>query len=178
MSTTRFGWSAICSIRAGSITLTCQWSASTAQLRASIRPILPQPDPARHAIVRTAGHTPPHVRSDPSRTRHIEISVDNFAAAKAFCGNAFGWTFTDYGLGPAYVGINGSDGEVGGFRLTDEVSAGGPLVLLYSDDLDASVQAVRDAGGSVVQGPYEFPGGRRFHFHDPAGNELGVWSAG
>ncbi|MDA3628665.1 VOC family protein [Saccharopolyspora sp. WRP15-2] len=109
---------------------------------------------------------------------YIEIGVDDFAAAKAFYGSAFGWTFTDYGPGPAYVGINGSGGEVGGFRLTDEVSAGGPLVLLYSDDLDASAQAVRDAGGSVVRGPYEFPGGRRFHFHDPAGNELGVWSAG
>ncbi|WP_343037161.1 VOC family protein [Janibacter alkaliphilus] len=55
-------------------------------------------------------------------------------------------------------------------------STDGPLVLLWSDDLDASVEAVRQAGGTVTDGPYEFPGGRRFHFHDPAGNELGVWS--
>ncbi|TQC44463.1 VOC family protein, partial [Rhodococcus sp. WS4] len=54
---------------------------------------------------------------------------------------------------------------------------GGPFVLLYSDDLDASADAVRAAGGSVVNGPYDFPGGRRFHFTDPSGNELGVWSS-
>ena len=50
-------------------------------------------------------------------------------------------------------------------------------MLLYSDDLDATVEAVRAAGGVVVEGPYEFPGGRRFHFTDPAGNELGVWAS-
>ncbi|MDA3645971.1 VOC family protein [Saccharopolyspora indica] len=116
-----------------------------------------------------------------SQTHHaldyVEIPVTDFAAAKAFYGNAFGWSFTDYGPGPAYVGIRGDSGEVGGFRLADEVTPGGPLVLLYSADLDASAQSVRDAGGTVTQGPYDFPGGRRFHFHDPAGNELGVWSA-
>lgn len=57
-----------------------------------------------------------------------------------------------------------------------EVPAGGPLVLLYSADLDQSVAAVNEAGGRVVNGPYEFPGGRRFHFTDPSGNELGVWA--
>ncbi len=56
---------------------------------------------------------------------------------------------------------------------------GGPLVLLYSDDLDATVEKVRAAGGEIVNGPYDFPGGRRFHFTDPSGNELGgVWSPG
>ncbi len=53
---------------------------------------------------------------------------------------------------------------------------GGALVLLFSTDLDATVAAVTSAGGEVVEGPYEFPGGRRFHFVDPSGNELGVWS--
>ena len=53
---------------------------------------------------------------------------------------------------------------------------GGPLVLLYSADLDASVEAVTRAGGAVVNGPYAFPGGRRFPFTDPGGNELGVWA--
>ena len=55
-------------------------------------------------------------------------------------------------------------------------SPGGPLVLLYSADLDATVAAVEAAGGEVVEPPYAFPGGRRFHFRDPAGNELGVWA--
>ncbi len=111
---------------------------------------------------------------------YVELGVTDLAATKAFYGSAFGWTFTDYGPGPAYVGIRGvgttGDVEVGGFRLDDEVTPGGPLVLLYSSDLDASAQAVRDAGGDVTEEPYDFPGGRRFHFSDPSGNELGVWS--
>jgi hypothetical protein len=56
------------------------------------------------------------------------------------------------------------------------VRAGGPLVLLFSADLEESARAVGGAGGRVVEGPYDFPGGRRFHFTDPSGNELGVWA--
>ncbi len=100
---------------------------------------------------------------------YVELGVTDFAAAKAFYGSAFGWTFTDYGPGPAYVGIRGvgttEDVEVGGFRLDDEVAPGGPLVLLYSSNLDSSAQAVRDAGGEVTEEPYEFPGGRRATGH-------------
>lgn len=112
---------------------------------------------------------------------YIELGVTDLGAAKAFYGDAFGWTFTDYGPGPAYVGIRGSrstSAEVGGFRQDEHVRPGGPLVLIYSGDLDASADAVRAAGGEVTNGPYDFPGGRRFHFRDPFGNELGVWSAG
>lgn len=111
---------------------------------------------------------------------YIEFGVTDLLAAKEFYGSAFGWSFNDYGPGPAYVGIRrdgAPDGvEDGGFRLDTEVTPGGPLVLLYSVDLEASAQAVRDAGGVVTEGPYDFPGGRRFHFLDPSGNELGVWS--
>ncbi len=112
---------------------------------------------------------------------YVEIGVTDFAASRAFYSSAFGWTFHDYGPGPAYVGIRApgtsENAEMGGFRLDDEVTPGGPLVLLYSSDLDSSVQAVREAGGELVQEPYDFPGGRRFHFKDPSGNELSVWSA-
>ncbi len=126
-----------------------------------------------------------HMAEPSGHTHHaldyVELGVTDFSAAKAFYGSAFGWTFNDYGPGPAYVGIRGvgtaDEAEVGGFRLDDEVTPGGPLVLLYSSDLEASVRAVRDAGGEVVEGPYDFPGGRRFHFRDPSGNELGVWAA-
>lgn len=111
---------------------------------------------------------------------YIEIGVVDFDATKAFYGAAFGWTFNDYGPGPAYVGIRGfgpdETVEVGGFYVTDTVRPGGPLVLLYSDDVEASLAAVREAGGEVSEEPFEFPGGRRFHFRDPSGNELGVWS--
>ena len=106
---------------------------------------------------------------------YIEFTVSDMAAAQRFYGQAFGWTFTDYG--PDYAGIRRSDGEgeVGGLRSDVAVQRGGPLVVLYSANLEDSVRAVRDAGGTVVQEPFAFPGGRRFHFLDPAGNELAVW---
>jgi uncharacterized protein len=102
--------------------------------------------------------------------------VTDLDQAKRFYTEAFGWRFNDYG--PAYAGIRSPNGEseVGGLRQDAEVRAGGPLVLLYSNDLDKSVEEVKSAGGQVVNGPYEFPGGRRFHFTDPSGNELGVWA--
>ena len=107
---------------------------------------------------------------------YVELAVGDLPAAKAFYTSAFGWAFNDYG--PEYAGIRRSDGEgeVGGLSVVAEPRPGGPLVLLYSEDLDATVAAVQAAGGSIVSGPYEFPGGRRFHFTDPSGNELGVWA--
>lgn len=106
---------------------------------------------------------------------YIEFSVTDIAEAKRFYGAAFGWEFNDYG--PEYAGIKkDAGGEVGGMRLAENVQTGGPLVILFSDDLEASLQAVRDAGGEIVTEPFEFPGGRRFHFTDPSGNELAVWS--
>lgn len=105
---------------------------------------------------------------------YIEFTVRDLAAAKHFYTAAFGWAFTDYG--PEYAGIQGPEGEVGGLRQTHEVRKGGPLVVLYSTDLAASLEAVRSAGGTVVKEPFSFPGGRRFHFLDPSGNELAVWS--
>ena len=112
------------------------------------------------------------------RTHHaidyVEITVTDVAAAKAFYGAAFGWSFADYG--PEYAGIQSAGGEVGGLRRDSETQPGGPLVILYSDDLEASAEAVTAAGGTIVAPIYSFPGGRRFHFADPAGNELAVWS--
>jgi len=105
---------------------------------------------------------------------YIEISVRDVAAAKRFYGQAFGWVFNDYG--PGYAGIRGADREVGGLAQADNVATGGPLVVLFSRDLDATLAAVRAAGGEVSKKPFTFPGGRRFHFRDPTGNELAVWS--
>jgi hypothetical protein len=105
---------------------------------------------------------------------YIEFTVRDIAAAKRFYAAAFGWQFTDYG--PGYAGIRGDEREVGGLAQADEVKKGGPLVVLYSRELDATVAAVRSAGGKIVKKPFAFPGGRRFHFEDPSGNELAVWS--
>ena len=108
---------------------------------------------------------------------YIELAAPDLAAAKAFYAAAFGWAFNDYG--PDYSGIRapGGDGEVGGLNPEAPAGRGGALVLLYSDDLEASVRAVVAAGGAVTREPYTFPGGRRFYFTDPAGNELGVWQS-
>lgn len=109
---------------------------------------------------------------------YIEFAVTDLAEAKRFYGEAFGWEFTDYG--PEYAGIRSPRGEsapeVGGLRQDPQVRPGGPLVVLFSTALEESVQAVTEAGGTVVNGPYDFPGGRRFHFTDPSGNELAIWA--
>ena len=105
---------------------------------------------------------------------YIEIAVTDVEAAKAFYAAAFGWSLVDYG--PEYAGIQGDGKEVGGLRLDSEIRPGGPLVILYSEDLERSVEAVTAAGGKIVEPIYPFPGGRRFNFADPAGNELAVWA--
>ncbi|MDO9457006.1 VOC family protein [Nocardioides sp.] len=107
---------------------------------------------------------------------YVEITVTDLGRAKAFYAAAFGWSFNDYG--PDYAGIRWSDGEgeVGGLGVGTPSGAGGVLVLLYSDDLDATVAAVDGAGGTA-EAPYDFPGGRRFLFTDPDGNRLGAWTA-
>ena len=105
---------------------------------------------------------------------YIEFNVTNMEVAKKFYSEAFGWQFNDYG--PEYAGIQGAGKEVGGFSLSEKVQPGGPLVVLYSEDLEASIAAVERAGGRISRVAFEFPGGRRFHFEDPSGNELGVWA--
>ena len=93
------------------------------------------------------------------------------AAVKAFYAATFGWRFTDYG--PSYAAFG--EGLDGGF---DGAAAAGtkPLPVLYARDLEKTLAAVIAAGGAVVKPIFAFPGGRRFHFTDPAGNELAVWS--
>jgi predicted enzyme related to lactoylglutathione lyase len=105
---------------------------------------------------------------------YIEISVDDVSAAKRFYGGAFGWEFNDYG--PDYAGIKGADREMGGLRKDPGAARGTPLVVLYSRDLEATLAKVREAGGKIVKEPFGFPGGRRFQFSDPSGNELAVWT--
>lgn len=105
---------------------------------------------------------------------YVEIYVDDVPAAKEFFRGAFGWEFNDYG--DAYAGIRApdGDGEVGGLTVGD-TRGRSPLVLVISEDLDVSLRAVEAAGGALEEGPFDYPGGRRFHFRDPSGNVLGVF---
>jgi len=107
------------------------------------------------------------------RIDNIEFAVSDIALSRAFYGKAFGWSFTDYG--PAYCEF--TDGRLtGGFAKGDPVTPGGPLVILYADDLDETRRRLEEAGAKIVKPLFSFPGGRRFHFHDPDGYELAVWS--
>ena len=104
---------------------------------------------------------------------YIELAVTDIPRAKAFYGEAFGWTFTDYG--PEYCEF--SDGEMkGGFDANTPVTAGGPLIVLYGNDLAEIQDAITMAGGSITKPVFSFPGGRRLHFTDPDGHELAVWT--
>ena len=107
---------------------------------------------------------------------YIEIPALDIDAAEAFYREAFVWRFTPYG--PAYLGIITPDGrEAGGISEVGAVNPGdGALVVLYSNDLEATYASVVAAGGRIVREIFEFPDGKRFHFADPSGVELGVWS--
>ena len=107
------------------------------------------------------------------RIDYIELPATDIAATKRFYIDAFGWKFTDYG--PDYTSFE--DGRLaGGFTKDGTVARGGPLVVIYADKLEAVEAKVRQAGAKIVKPIFSFPGGRRFHFSDPSGNELAVWS--
>lgn len=107
------------------------------------------------------------------RVDYIEFGVTDIVKAKRFYSEVFGWEFTDYG--PDYTSFH--DGRLaGGFRAAPEVTPGGPLVVLYATNLEDIEARIKESGGRIVQETFEFPGGRRFHFTDPSGNELAVWS--
>lgn len=125
--------------------------------------------------VYSSGMSPTH-----HSINYVELTVTDLSIAKSFYRDAFGWEFNNYG--PSYSGIRGENNlEVGGMFESGEerpfgTGTGGPFVILYSRDLDESLQRIEQAGGRIVAQPYAFPGGRRLHFADPSGNELGVWA--
>lgn len=104
---------------------------------------------------------------------YVEFSANDLDAIKRFYTQAFGWTFTDYG--PTYTSFSDS-GLSGGFALSEEPVVNGALIVLYHADLEGIQQKVIEAQGKITKEIFAFPGGRRFHFRDPAGNELAVWS--
>lgn len=110
------------------------------------------------------------------KINYLELPAKDIPAIKAFYQQVFAWKFTDYGDG--YTAFN--DGVIdGGFYQTDvrtSYEAGGALIVFYSKELEKTADKVIHHGGKIVKDIFEFPGGRRFHFIDPNGNELAVWS--
>ena len=108
------------------------------------------------------------------RIDYVESNVADVARAKTFYGEAFCWSFKDYG--PDYCEF--ADGRLtGGFAKGTASGAGGPRVSLYANDLEAAQRRIEAAGGRIVKPAYDFPGGRRLHIADPDGYQLAVWSA-
>ncbi|MDP5130391.1 MAG: VOC family protein [Paraglaciecola sp.] len=110
------------------------------------------------------------------KINYIEIPVKGLASSKAFFKQVFGWSFVDYG--DDYAGIVGAGIEGGLFSsdLTVSTKTGSVLLVLYSENLAKTQQAIIAAGGGIVEPTFDFPGGRRFHFADVNGNEYAVWS--
>jgi len=110
-----------------------------------------------------------------TKINYVEFPVTDITASKTFYTEAFGWTYTDYG--PTYASFDNA-GIDGGFDAESgkKPSTDGALVVMYAKDLEACLERVKKAGGEVTKPIFDFPGGRRFQFLDPNGNELAVWS--
>jgi predicted enzyme related to lactoylglutathione lyase len=104
-----------------------------------------------------------------ARLNYVELPVQEIGAAKSFYERAFGWSMTAFG--PAYAATLTGDTDVGLQADSSEATAG-PLPVIEVDDLEAALESVQAAGGEIVRPIFAFPGGRRFHFRDPSGNEL------
>ncbi|MBK9155090.1 MAG: VOC family protein [Chloracidobacterium sp.] len=109
------------------------------------------------------------------KINYVEFPSRDLSATKAFFEKAFGWSFVDYG--PTYASFSG-EGLDGGFyeaELASTTENGGALIVLYSDRLEETLAKVENAGGRILKPIFSFPGGRRFHFAEPSGNEFAVW---
>ena len=110
-----------------------------------------------------------------ARLNYVELPVGNVEAAKAFYEAAFGWAMT--GFGPTYAATMTGDTDIG-LQGDPAEATKAPLPVIEVDDLEAALAAVEAAGGTVVRPIFAFPGGRRFQFRDPAGNELAAVKSG
>ena len=110
------------------------------------------------------------------KLNYVEFPAHDIEGTKQFFSAAFGWTFQDYGPDYTAFAEQGLDGGFYRAELSSTVAAGGALLVLYSEQLEATQAQVEQAGGKIAKAIFSFPGGRRFHFIEPSGNELAVWS--
>jgi predicted enzyme related to lactoylglutathione lyase len=107
-----------------------------------------------------------------SKPNFIELPAADLAAAKKFYSGLFGWSLTDFG--PTYSCTTTGDVDIG-LQGDRQDAPAAPLPVIEVEDLEAALAAVTKLGGAIVKPIYSFPGGRRFHFRDPNGNELAAW---
>ncbi len=110
------------------------------------------------------------------KINYVEFPARDLPSTKAFFTEAFGWSFVDYG--PEYTAFS-DQGLDGGFyqsELSVSTDSGSALIVFYSKDLEQTQAKIEKAGGAIIKPIFAFPGGRRFHFGDPNGNEYAVWS--
>lgn len=110
------------------------------------------------------------------KINYVEFPSKDLDATKSFFASVFGWSFIDYG--PEYTSFS-NEGIDGGFfksEISCSTEKGSALIVFYSKELEKTQRKVEDEGGSIIKPIYSFPGGRRFHFSDPCGNEYAVWS--
>ncbi len=110
------------------------------------------------------------------KMNYVEFPAKNIEATKTFFTEVFGWNFVDYG--PDYTAFS-NEGLDGGFFKSDlsaSTDKGSAFIVFYSENLEKTQSKIEQAGGSIIKPVFSFPGGRRFHFGDPNGNEYAVWS--
>lgn len=110
------------------------------------------------------------------KLNYVEFPSSDLQSTKAFFKKAFNWSFVDYG--PEYTAFSGQGLDGGFFRanLHSSTDNGAALLVFYSDNLEGTLAKVTEAGGKIIKPIFSFPGGRRFHFTEPSGNEFAVWS--
>ncbi|EGR0395081.1 VOC family protein [Vibrio vulnificus] len=107
------------------------------------------------------------------KLNYVEFAAKDLESTKAFFSKVFGWEFVDYG--PEYAAFS-NEGLDGGFERSSRTESGGALLVFYSSDIEATLDKVVKNGGEIIRPIFEFPGGCRFHFVEPSGNEFAVWS--
>ncbi len=110
------------------------------------------------------------------KINYVEFPSKNLQETKDFFAQVFGWSFEDYG--PEYTAFSNQGLDGGFFKsvLESSTSNGAALIVFYSQNLEATQTKIEQAGGVIMKPPFSFPGGRRFHFAEPSGNEFAVWS--
>ena len=106
-----------------------------------------------------------------NKIAYIELPATSTNSMKAFYGSLFGWSFQDWGADYTAISDSGVDG---GFHAGDEHRTKAPLVIIETDNIPMMEERVKQAGGTITLPTFKFPGGSRFHFTDPGGNELAV----